>query len=108
MLSLTVNFWDSKVIYFVKLLAWFMSQLSALGILQYVISKVDFCLRCLVHLQSLSFSLDVGLEAHHLEGVVQTGVEAGVVADLHPLVAALLAPDSDEPPLVLAPVAETD
>ena len=66
-----------------------MSQLSALGILQYVISKINFCLHCLVHLQSLSFSLDAGLEAHHLEGVVQTGVEAGVVADLHPLDAAL-------------------
>ena len=66
-----------------------MSQLSALGILQYVKSKVKFCLRWLVQLQSLLFSLNVGLEAHHHAGVVQIGVEAGVVADLHPLDAAL-------------------
>ena len=56
----------------------------------------------------MSFSLNAGLEAHPLAGVVQTGVEAGVVADLHPLDAALSAPDSDEPPLVSAPVVETD
>ena len=56
----------------------------------------------------MSFSLDAALEAHHLAGVVQTGVEAGVVADLHPLDAALSAPDSDELLLVSAPVAETD
>mgnify|MGYP001791239191 FL=1 len=97
------------MIHFRKLLSWFiMRQISALGILQYVISKVNFCLHCLVHLQSLSFSLDAGLEAHHLESVAQTGVEAGVVADLHPLDAALSAPDLDEPPLVLVPVVETD
>ena len=56
----------------------------------------------------MPFSLDAGLEAHRLAGVVQTGVEAGVVADLHPLDAALSAPDSVEPPLVSVPVAETD